>query len=84
MVGAPSLSQLYLCIQIPLQSPPKLRSSTSVNSYLPIPPLLIHKIILTIPTNTLFLYTSVIFYPLFLRTTIPTIYTKNVFATSVI
>ena len=44
-----------------LQSPPKIRSSTSVNFHLPIRPLPFNKIILTIPTNTLFLYISAIF-----------------------
>ena len=40
----------------------KNRSSTSVNFYLPIPPLLVNKIILTISINTTFLYTSAIFH----------------------
>ena len=62
MVGTPSFSQPYLCIQSTLQSPPKIRSSTSVNFHLPIPPLLVHKIVLTILTNTPFLYTSAIFH----------------------
>ena len=44
---------------------------------------LVHKIILTISTNTPCLYTSAIFH-LSLRTTVPTIYTKNVLPTSVI
>ena len=44
-----------------------------VNFHLPIPPFLVHKIILTIPNNNPLLYTS-----LFLRRTIPTIYTKNI------
>ena len=39
----------------------KIRFYTSVNFHLPFPPLLVHKIILTIPTNTPFLYTSAIF-----------------------
>ena len=64
MVGAYSFSQRYLSIQPPLQSPPKMCFSTSVNFYLPIPPLLIYKIMLTIPNNTPFLYTSVILHPL--------------------
>ena len=45
-----------------LKSPLKIRSSTSVNFYLSIPPLRICKIILTISTNTLFPYTSAIFH----------------------
>ena len=60
IVGAPSFSQPYWCIQPPLQSPPKVRSSTLVSFDLPISPLLAHKIILTTPTNTHFLYTSAI------------------------
>ena len=56
----------YLYITLPLQSPPKIRSFTSVNFYLPIPPLLVHKIILTTPNTTPFLYTSAIFHlPIF-------------------
>ena len=46
---------------------------------------LVHKIILTISTNTPCLYTSAIFHLSHTsRTTVPTIYTKNVLATSVI
>ena len=52
VVGAYSFSQPYLRIQPPLQSPSKIRFSSSVNFHLPIPPLLVHKIILTIPNNT--------------------------------
>ena len=55
---------LGLCIQPPLQYPPKISSSTSVNFHIPIPPFLVHKIIITIPTITPFLYFSAIF-PLF-------------------
>ena len=55
-----AFSQPYLRMQPTLQSPPKIRSSTSFNSHLPIPPLL------TIPTNNSFLYTSAISHlPLF-------------------
>ena len=61
MIGAPSFKEPYLCKQPPVHFPPKIRSSTSVNCYLPIPPLLVHKLILTIPTNSSFLYTSPIF-----------------------
>ena len=67
-----------------LKSPLKICSSTSVNFYLHIPPLIVHKIILTISTNTPFLYTSAIFHTLFLRITIPTIYTKNIIPASAI
>ena len=45
------------------QCPLKIFSSTSVNFHLPIPLLLFNKIILTIPNNTPFLYTSSIFKP---------------------
>ena len=49
-----------------LQSPPKIFSSTLINFYLPIPPVLFNKIILTIPTNTPFLYAAGIFHlPIF-------------------
>ena len=55
-----------MCIQPPLQSPPKICFSTSVNYHLPIPLLLVHKIIHTNPVNTTFLYTSAIFHlPIF-------------------
>ena len=74
MVGAPS----FLHIQPMLQSPPKHSSSTSVNFYIPIPPLIFHKIILTIPTNPLTLPSAIplrVFTSLFLHIT------KNIFAT---
>ena len=45
-------------------------SSNSDNLHLPIPPLFVRKIILTISTKAPFLYTSATFY-------LPTIYTKN-------
>ena len=66
MIGFPSFSQPYMYIQPyyiqqPLQSPPKILSSTSANFHLPIPPLLFNKITLTIPTNTHFLYAAAIF-----------------------
>ena len=67
-----------------LKSPLKIRSFTSVSFYLHIPPLLVHKIILTISTNAPFLYTSAFFTSLFLCTTIPRIYTKNIFPASAI
>ena len=56
-------SQSYLCIQPSLQSPPKFGFPTLDNFHLPIPPLLVCKIILTIPTKTPFLYTSATFRP---------------------
>ena len=70
MLGAPSFSKSCLCIQSSLQSQTKIFSSTSVNFHLQIPPLLIPKTILTIPTNTAFLCT-------FLH--LPTIFTKKYF-----
>ena len=60
MVGAYSFSQPCLYIQPSLQSSPKFRSSTTVDFHLPISHLFVHKIILANPTNTSFLYTSVI------------------------
>ena len=62
MVSALSFSQPYLCIQATLQSPPENRLTTSVNFHLPIPLLLVRKIILTIPSNITFPYTSAIFH----------------------
>ena len=61
MVNALSFSQPYLCKQPPLQSPLKIRFPTSAIFQLPIPPLLVHKIIPTVPTSIPFLYTSAIF-----------------------
>ena len=55
IVGAFSFSQTYLCLQ------PKIRSATSVILHHRTLPLLFHKVIFTIPTNTTFLYTSAIF-----------------------
>ena len=60
--NASSFSQSCLCIQLSLQSPPKIRSSTSLNFHLPITSLILNKIILTSPTNTFFLYTAAIFH----------------------
>ena len=72
-------------IQPTLKYPPKNSFSTSVNFYIPIPPLLFHKIILAIPLLTLPASISHQFStPLFLCTTIPTIYIKNIFPTSTI
>ena len=84
MVGTSSFSRPYLCMQSLLQSPPQIQCSTSVNFHLPIPPLFVHKIILTIPTNTHFLSTSSIFHLPIFAYNIPTIYTKNIFLSSVI
>ena len=62
MVGAPSFSQPYLCIQPLLQSPEKICSSISVNFHLPIHALLFDKFILTIPANTPCLNNSAILH----------------------
>ena len=82
MVGALSFPQPYLWLQTPLQSPPKIRSSVSF--HILILPLLVYKIILSNPTNTLFLCISAVFTFLFSGATISTIYTKNIFPTSAI
>ena len=66
MIGAPSFSQSILWIQPTRQCLPRNSSSSSVNFHFPISPLLVQIIILTIPTNTPFLYNSAIFhFPLF-------------------
>ena len=62
MVSAPSFSRPYLFIQPTLQSPPKSRSSTSVNFHYPLWTLLVYKIILAISTDIPFLYISVVFH----------------------
>ena len=87
IVVATSFSQHYLCIQLPLKFPPKILSSTSVNfqqTLEPITPLLLTKSfvqsLLTLPSTIL----QQFFASLFLRTTIPAIYTKNIFPTSAI
>ena len=46
-----------------LQSPPKIRSSTSANFHLTIISLLVHNTILTMPTSISFLYSSVFASP---------------------
>ena len=62
MVGASSFLQPILWIQLTLQSLPRNSFSSSVNFYLPISPLLFRKIILTIHTNTSFLYNTATFH----------------------
>ena len=59
MVGAYSFSQPHLCVQPRLRSPPKIRFSTC------------SQIILTIPTNTPFLYTPVILHLLIFAYNLP-------------
>ena len=78
MVDTPSFSQFNLCIQPTVQFPPKICLSTPVNFHLSITPLLVHKVILTIPTNNPFLYTLAFLTSLFLSVIVPTICTKNV------
>ena len=57
---------LFVQTTRPSFSPEKVLSSTSASFCLPTPPLLVQKFILTIPTNTSFLYTSPIFdFPVF-------------------
>ena len=70
MIAASSLTPSYFCIQPPLKLPSKIPSSTSDNFHFPIPPLLVRKIILTIPTKTPFFYTLATFH-------FPTIYIKT-------
>ena len=60
MVVAVLFSWPFLCIQPPLQSPPKICPPTSAFFCLTVPPLLVPKIILIISTNTLLLSTSAI------------------------
>ena len=84
IIDAPSLSQPYLCIQLPLQSPRKFRSSTLVTFHLPIPPLFVHKIIFTTPTTLPSSIPHQFLTSLFLGTAIPTICTKSIFPTSTI
>ena len=78
MVGTPSFSQPWLCVQLPLQSLPKICFSTWVNFHLPVAPLLFHKIILAITTKTPFLYTSAIFHlPVFVYNYSNNLHQKN-------
>ena len=72
MVGAPSFSQSFLCIQPPLQCPPQIRSSTSVNFYLPSSPLLSLQSPLTLPSYM----PQKFFTSPFLHATNPIIYNK--------
>ena len=84
MIGAPSFSQPYLCIQLPQQSPQNTRSSTLVNFHLPIPPLFVHKIIFATPTSTPFLYTSSIYNLLIFGYSHPNHLHQNISPTSTI
>ena len=66
----------------PLQSLPKICSSISVNFLFSISPLFVHKIILAIPTNTPFYYSTTVLTSLLFTYNHPKIYTKNIFSTS--
>ena len=70
----------YNHLQPPLQFPPKMRFSTSVNFELVILFLLVQKFMLTIPLAFLSSIAQQCFTSFILRTTIPKIYTKNVFS----
>ena len=78
-VGAPSFSQPYLFIQPPLQSPPKISFSTSVNFHLAISPLFFYSISLQFPLTLPFFLPQQLFTSLFSRTIIPAICIKNIF-----
>ena len=62
MLGALLFQQPCLYMPPHLQSPSIILSPTSSIIHLPISPLLVHKIILRIPTNTPFLDNSLFFY----------------------
>ena len=64
-----------------MQSPLKIRSSTSVNFHHAVSLLLFNQIIPTTCSNTPSSIPQQFFTYLFLRTTIPAIYTKNIFST---
>ena len=78
MIGTPSFSQPYLYIQPTPQSPQKTRSSTSVNSHVAITPLLVHKSSLQSPLTIPCFIPLQFLISIFLRATIPTIYSKNI------
>ena len=84
MVGAPSFSEPYSCKQPPLHSPPKIRSSTSVNFHLPIHLCLFTNSSLQSPLTLPSSIPHQFLTFLVLHTNIPTIKTKNVFPTSAI
>ena len=85
MVSAPSISQHCLCMQPMLQYPLKNRSSTSVNFHLLFHPCLFPKSSLQSPlTSPSSMLQQFFTPPPFLRTTSPTIYTKNIFPNSTI
>ena len=79
MVSAPSFPQDHLCIQPMLQSPPKNRSSTSVNFYYLFHPYLFTKTSLQSPPTSPSSIPQQFFTFLFLRTTIQKFYTQNIF-----
>ena len=60
MVGALSFSQPFTTL---LHNPYNLyKNVSSANSHFPIPPLVVHRIILTITTNTPFFYILALFH----------------------
>ena len=78
VVSAPSFSQPYLCMQPTLQSSPKKRSSTSVNFH-PFQPYLFTKCSVQSPPISPYSIPQQFFTSLFLRITIPTVYTNIIF-----
>ena len=74
----------FLYIQPMLPSPAKSNSSNSVSFNVPITPLVVHKIILAIATNTPFLCTSAIFCLLLFVYNHPNNLQQNIFPTSTI
>ena len=82
MIGSPSFSQPYLCIQQLLQSS-KICSSTYFSQLSP-PYSTLTKSYLQFPLTLHFSIPQQFFTSLFLRTTILAIYTKNIFPTSTI
>ena len=82
MVGTLSFSQPILWMQPTLQSLPRNSSSSSFNFHFPFSPLLAHKIILTIPTNTPFLNNSAVFHLRLFACNHPNKLNKYIFPTS--
>ena len=74
MAVALSSSKPYLRIKSSLESPPKIRSITLANFHLPMPPLLLHKIILTIRLTLPSSIAQQFLTSLFSGTATPTIY----------
>ena len=66
-------------MQPPLQSPPKIFFSTSVNFHLAVSPLFFYSISLQFPLTLPFFLPQQLFTSLFSRTIIPAICIKNIF-----